>query len=148
MKVLVAYDGTLQSKEALRYGMEKVRDTGGEVIALHVFNSRLFIDYDAHPEAEESARKESARYLEDAKKLMEQAGNGLRVRIAVEEGDPEEEIIRYAQERHVDVLLCPPRYKTIIKRYKKMLRNEGREVFQNDILDETERLKMAVVSMQ
>lgn len=148
MKVLVAYDGTLQSKEALRYGMQKVRETGGEVIALHVFNSNLFIDYDSQPWAAEVARKESLQYVEDAKRLVAESGAGLCVSIATEEGDPEEEIIRYARERNIDVLLCPPRYKTIIKRYKKILHNDGKEAIEDAVLDETERLKMAVVSMQ
>ena len=31
MKVLVAYDGTLQSKDALRYGLEKAREKGGDL---------------------------------------------------------------------------------------------------------------------
>ena len=84
-KVLVAYDGTLQSKEALRYGMQRVRETGGEVIALHVFNSNIFIDYDSLPWTQEAARKESARHVEDARRLVEQAGGGIRVRIATEE---------------------------------------------------------------
>jgi len=47
MKIMVAYDGTLQAKEALVYGIEKARTKGGEVIALQVFNSPLFVDYDA-----------------------------------------------------------------------------------------------------
>lgn len=147
-KVLVAYDGTLQSKEALRYGMQRARETGDEVIALHVFNSNIFIDYDSLPWTQEVARKESAQHVEDARRLVEKAGGGLRVRIATEEGDPEEEIIRYAQEKNVDILLCPPRYKRIIKRYKKMLKNNGKGALEDTILDETERLKMAVVSMR
>ncbi len=40
MKIMVAYDGTLQAKEALVYGMDKAREKGGEVVALHVFNNR------------------------------------------------------------------------------------------------------------
>ena len=44
MKIMVAYDGTLQGKDALVYGMQKAREKGGEVVALHVFNSPLFAD--------------------------------------------------------------------------------------------------------
>ena len=32
MKIMVAYDGTLQAKEALVYGMDKAREKGGEVV--------------------------------------------------------------------------------------------------------------------
>ena len=57
MKVLVAYDGTLQAKDALKYGVEKVKENGGELVALHVFNSNMFVDYDVFG-AEEAGRAE------------------------------------------------------------------------------------------
>ena len=56
MKILMIYDGTLQSKTALTYGIGKVRERGGELIVLQVFQSSLFVDYDAGPMAEERAR--------------------------------------------------------------------------------------------
>ena len=55
MKILTIYDGTLQSKTALTYGINKVRERGGELIVLQVFQSSLFVDYDAGPMAEERA---------------------------------------------------------------------------------------------
>ena len=63
MKIMVAYDGTLQAKEALVYGMDKAREKGGEVVALHVFNSSMFIDYDATVDAQGAARAEAAQFI-------------------------------------------------------------------------------------
>ena len=148
MKVLVAYDGTLQSKDALRYGMEKVREQGGEVLALHVFNSSMFIDYDASPEAVEAARRESAAHVEAAKLLMKEEGKGVKTGLFVGEGDPEEEVIQFAEERNVDLLLCPPRYRSVVKRFKRMAEERGRAARENAILDRTEKLRMAEVSIQ
>ncbi len=148
MKVLVAYDGTTQSKEALRYGIEKVREKGGEVLALHVFNSNMFIDYDVSPNAVEAARNESARFAEDAKALIKETGHGVKTNIFWGEGDPEEITIKFAKDENVDLLLCPPRYKSIIKRFKKILNEQGKESRVDTILDETEKVKMAVVSLQ
>ncbi len=121
MKIMVAYDGTLQSKEALVYGMEKAREKGGEVVALHVFNSGMFLDYDAHIDAEAVARRESERSLEEAKTLIREKGDGVRASLFSAEGDPEEEVMSFAKEKKVDVLLCPPKFKAIIKKYKKTL---------------------------
>ncbi len=115
MKILVAYDGTLHSKVALEYGIRKVREKGGEVLVLQVFQSSLFVDYDAGPRALETARDESRRHIEDAKKLIEKSGGGVQVRIMSEEGDPEEIIVRYATDEHVDLVLITPRYKAITK---------------------------------
>ena len=148
MKVLVAYDGTLQSKEALRYGMEKVREKGGEVLALHVFNNSMFIDYEASPEAIEVARRESSAHVEAAKLLIREEGNGVKTGVFVGEGDPEDEVIRFASERNVDLLLCPPRYKSVIRKFKRMAEERGRAARETAILDETEKLKVAEVSIQ
>jgi nucleotide-binding universal stress UspA family protein len=115
MKILVAYDGTLQSKKALRYGIEKIREKRGVVIVLHVFQGSLFIDYDATPGAEEIARKESSKCLEDARQIIKEAGNGVRVKIIEEEGHPEEEIVKYAESENADIILSTPRYRKKLK---------------------------------
>jgi nucleotide-binding universal stress UspA family protein len=121
MKIMVVYDGTLQAKEALVYGMEKAREKGGEVVALHVFNSPLFVDYDAVPDAENIARAESTRFVEEAKTIIREKGKGIKTSLFFGEGNPEEEVIAFAKAEHADVLLCPPRYKSIIRKYKKAL---------------------------
>jgi len=117
MKIMVAYDGTLQAKEALVYGMDKAREKGGEVVALHVFDSGMFIDYDAHVDAEGMARQETARFIAEAKALIQEKAKGVRVSMFTTEGNPEEEMINFAKENHADVLLCPPKFKGIINRY-------------------------------
>ncbi len=143
MKVLVAYDGTLQSKDALRYGIEKVREKGGEVIVLNVFNSSMFVDYDASPRAEELARQESARYVEDAKRLIRESGGDVRTSIFTGEGDSDDDILLFAKERFVDMLLCPPKQKALIEKFREIVKERGREVRENRILDNSARLRMA-----
>jgi nucleotide-binding universal stress UspA family protein len=139
MKIMVAYDGTLQSKEALVYGMEKAGQKGGEVVALHVFNSGLFFDYDATPEAEEIARRESAGYLAEAKALIREKGKGVRVSLYTAEGNPEEEVIGFAKANNVDVLLCPPKFKSIIRKYQKSLA-------ESEFAGETAKINVAAFS--
>ena len=121
MKIMVAYDGTLQAKEALAYGIDKAREKGGEVVALHVLNTGLFVDYDAHPDVETMARQESARFLEEAKSLMREKGDGVKTSLYSTEGNPTEEVVSFARDNKIDILLCPPKFKTIIKKYRKAL---------------------------
>ena len=147
MKIMVAYDGTLQSKDALVYGMKKAKEKGGEVVALHVFNGPLFIDYDATPEAETMARAESARFVEEAKTLIREKGQGVKAGLFTGEGNPEEEVIAFAKAQHADVLLCPPRYKSIIKIYQRALAKEGRKAAVSDLSGEAEKLNLAVLSV-
>ena len=66
MKILTIYDGTIQSKIALSYGLREAKAKSGELVVLQVFQSSLFVDYDAGPRAEEIARAEAARHLRDA----------------------------------------------------------------------------------
>jgi nucleotide-binding universal stress UspA family protein len=121
MKIMVAYDGTLQAKEALVYGMKQAREKNGEVVALHVFDNTLFIDYDAHIDAEALARQEARRSVEEAKALIREKGNGARASLFTTEGNPEEAVVGFAKENKVDVLLCPPKFKAIISKYRKAL---------------------------
>ena len=139
MKIMVAYDGTLQAKEALVYGMEKAREKGGEVVALHVFDSRMFVDYDAHVDAEAMARQESARFVEEAKFLIREKGNGVRTSLFTTEGNPTEEVISFAREKKVDLLLCSPKFKTIINKYRKAL-------VASELTEEAATMNLAVLS--
>jgi len=147
MKVLVAYDGTLQAKDALKYGVQKVKEKGGELVALHVFNSNMFIDYDVFG-AEEAGRAESMRFAAEAKKILGETGTGISARVIYAEGNPEEETINYARENNVDLLLCSPRYKSIIKNFKKLLDKQGKKVSEDTIFDEAEKPKLTVVSQR
>ncbi|MFZ2197877.1 MAG: universal stress protein [Thermodesulfovibrionales bacterium] len=147
MKVLVAYDGTLQSKDALKYGVEKVKKNGGELVALHVFNSDQYMDYDVFG-AEEAGRAESMRYAAEAKKILEETGKGLRTRVIVEEGNPEEETINYARENNMDLLLCSPRYKKIINSFRMLLGDQGTALPESSGFDETEEPMVYVVSQR
>lgn len=114
MKALIAYDGTLHSKTALRYGIEKVKEEGGSAIVLHVFNSAMFVDYGAGPSAEAIARAESKRYLEEARGIIREAGE-IMVRLLEKEGNPEEEILQCAVEESADIIFSPPKYASVRK---------------------------------
>jgi nucleotide-binding universal stress UspA family protein len=115
MKILTIYDGTIQSKTALRYGIKKAKKENGEVVVLHVFQSSLFIDYDAGPRAEEAARVEAKRHLQDAESIIRETSQGVSVKIMSVEGDPVEEALRVSKDEQAGLILAPPRYKAIVK---------------------------------
>jgi coenzyme F420-reducing hydrogenase gamma subunit len=147
MKILVAYDGTLQSKEALVYGMEKAREKKAELLVLSVFNTDMFIDYDATPNAETMARAESSLFIEQARSIIREKGKGLKTSLVLGEGNPEEEVISYAKAENVDIMLCPPKYKNIIRKYKKILSREARETSESELFDAAKNLKLSVLSV-
>ncbi len=115
MKILTLYDGTIQSKTALQYGIEKVKEKGGELIVLHVFQNSLFIDYDAGPKAEEMARAEAKRHLLDAENIIREAGKSVPVHLVTEEGDPVQEALRIAAAERPELILATPRYKPLTR---------------------------------
>jgi nucleotide-binding universal stress UspA family protein len=147
MKVLVAYDGTLQAKDALKYGVQKVRENGGELVALHVFNSNMFVDYDVFG-AEEAGRTEAMRFATEAKQILGESGKGINTRVIFAEGDPEEETIGFARENNVDLLLCSPRYKSIIRSFKNLLDKQGKKSQEDTIFDAAEKPRLSVVSQR
>jgi nucleotide-binding universal stress UspA family protein len=117
MKILTIYDGTLQSKAALQYGLRKAKEKAGELIVLQVFQGSQFIDYDAGPRAEEMARAEAARHRRDAEAMINEAGGQeVRARILSEEGDAVEEALRVSAAEKADLVLASPRYKAVAKK--------------------------------
>jgi nucleotide-binding universal stress UspA family protein len=127
MKILAVYDGTLNSKDALRKGIEKAKQNGAELLVLQVFNSSMFIDYEITPGETEFIKKEAAGYLEEAKVILKEEAQGLRTGLFTGEGDPGEQITQLAAAKNVDLLLCPAAYGSIVKQYIKMPVTRGKQ---------------------
>jgi nucleotide-binding universal stress UspA family protein len=113
MKILVVYDGTLQAKKALNYGIHAVGESGGELLLLQVFDRSAFVDYDAGPRAEDAARAERAGHLAWAMRHLQEEAPGLLVRIIEEEGDTVSRAVHHAATEHVDLLLAPPAFRVL-----------------------------------
>src|SRR5512143_2477446 len=117
MKILTLYDGTIHAKKALQYGLRKAEEKKAELIVLQVFQSALFVDYDAGPMAEAAARAEADRYRREAEALI--AAGGLKeghVRMVRKEGDPVEEALDLAEAEKPELTLAPPAYKAVARK--------------------------------
>jgi Universal stress protein family len=113
MKILVAYDETLDAESALKYGIRKVCESGGDLIVLNVFPKHLFIDYDAGPKAEEIARRESFTRVEGALQLVRTYGRNVRARLIMVDGHAGDEVLSYAKSEDVDLIVSPPSFDSI-----------------------------------
>lgn len=120
MKMIVSYDGTLQSKEALRFAIGQAREKGAGLSVLHVFNSGLFLDYEAGLNAMDFSRRQSRAYLDEAKAIIGSEGKGVDVGVYTVEGDPEEELLSFAHSRNADFIVCTPGLKSVIKKYQRL----------------------------
>jgi nucleotide-binding universal stress UspA family protein len=59
--------------------------------------------------------------VDEAKAIIREKGKGVKASFYTGEGDPEQEMISFAKAEQVDVLLCPPNFRTIISKYQKAL---------------------------
>ncbi|HET7318980.1 MAG TPA: universal stress protein [Nitrospirota bacterium] len=116
MKVLVAVDESPDAQAAVRYGIQKVCELGGELITLHVFPKYLFDGHDAGQKAEQISRRESLDLLEGALKVIRENGRNIRTRLVMTDGRPEETIFEYAKEEDVDLIVSPPRFGSLIEK--------------------------------
>ncbi|MBF0505496.1 MAG: response regulator [Nitrospirae bacterium] len=112
MRILAVYDGTLNSKDVVRYGLFRAKTTGGELHVIHVLDSALITEY-AGFNAEETARRELSYYLSDAEKIIAEVGKGIRVSFTTMDGIPVDEFVRYAKENKIEMILIPEKYAEI-----------------------------------
>ena len=124
MKMTVSYDGTLQSKEALRFAIGQAREKGAGLSVLHVFNSGLFLDYEAGINAIDFARRQSKAYLDEAKAIVATEGKGVNIGVYTVEGDPEEELLSFANSQKADFIVCTPGLKSVIRKYQRTAASE------------------------
>ena len=114
MIILGAYDGTLNAKDVLRYGLYRAKTTGGELKILHILDSGMLMDLEGM-NAYESVKREAAVHLAEAKRIVEEAGQGVKVDLISVEGSLERELISYAKKNRVDLVLVPQKYANIAR---------------------------------
>lgn len=114
MKILVAYDGTLNAKDALRYGIRRAQSAHAELIVLSVFDPDPFIDYDVWG-AEAKARREAALHIQEAKDMLARLAHDLKVSMYSTEGNLEHVASAFAKDEHIDLILTPAKYADIVE---------------------------------
>ncbi len=107
-KVLLPTDFSESARHALRYGMSFAKEYGAELVLLHVVEN-LTVGYasDLFPVPMAEVFQEISGYAKtELAKLGEEArGRGLAVREEVVQGKPSAEIIRFAAENDVDMIV-------------------------------------------
>ncbi len=105
-QILIATDGSEYTKKAVDYGIELANDTGAKLYAIYVIDTR---SYDSIPPsapiqyAYSLLRKEgdtAIKYVADRAEA-----SGLEIEGIITEGHPADEIIKYAENNSIDLIV-------------------------------------------
>jgi len=105
-KILIATDGSEHTKNAVNYGIDLAKNTGAKLHAIYVVDTAAFasIPMDAAWESMYELLKqegdEATRYVSE--KAEEES---LEVEKSTIEGHPAEEIIKYAENNSIDIIV-------------------------------------------
>ena len=116
--IVIATDGSENNKKAISYGIGIARLSGATVHTLYVVDTSTFssIPMDGGwEEMYEVLRKEGERAVSKVKKLGE--ASGVNVRDTVLEGHPSSEIITFAENNNVDLIVVGTLGKTGLDRF-------------------------------
>jgi len=105
MKVLLAYDGSDASKKALKRAIDITAKENGELVILSVTEPvcPVSITEKECSLLDNSLRTETKNILDKIK--TEMAKETVKVRTVVKEGVPAEEIIKFAKENKIDLVV-------------------------------------------
>lgn len=109
-KILLPTDFSETSKEALKYAMSMAKEYSAEMTVLHVINEQLLTEGLNLPRVismqsiEKELCKEAERQMDD---FFKETGGaeGIKIKKAVIKGKPFLQIIRYAKENDIDLIV-------------------------------------------
>jgi nucleotide-binding universal stress UspA family protein len=116
-KIMIATDGSVCSRVAANKGIELARLSGGTVYAVYVVSTEYFssmaVDFYWEKMSEELKREgcEALNYVKETGKL-----ENVNVKSILLEGHPVSEIIRYAEEEKMDLIVMGTLGRTGIER--------------------------------
>ncbi|WP_229390638.1 universal stress protein [Methanosarcina sp. DH2] len=116
-KIMVATDGSICSRLAANNGIELARLSGGTVYAIYVVSTDYFssmavdMDWERMREALRKEGNQAVNYIKGVGEL-----EGVVVEPVLLEGHPANELVRYAEEEKMDIIVMGTRGKTGIDR--------------------------------
>jgi nucleotide-binding universal stress UspA family protein len=124
-KIMIATDGSACSKLAADKGIEFARLTRGTVYAVHVLSKAYLSAMDGESYSSmgmnpwESIKEEFQKQGQQAVNYVKDRGKmkGVNVESVLLEGNPSEELIRYAEEEKMDIIIVGTIGKTALDRF-------------------------------
>ncbi|HII79873.1 MAG TPA: universal stress protein [Methanosarcina sp.] len=116
--IVIATDGSENSLRAISYGIEIAKLSGATVHALHVVDTSAIISefWTAGKElVHELIINDGKKIMFETKKIIE--GSGVEVREVLLEGHPGDEIIDYAENNNIDLIVMGTLGATGIERF-------------------------------
>jgi nucleotide-binding universal stress UspA family protein len=116
-KIMIATDGSVCSRMAANNAIELARISGGTVYAVYVVSTDYFssmavdLDWERMREALKKEGIEAVNYVTGAGELEE-----VKVAPVLLEGHPANELIRYAEEERMDIVIMGSHGKTGLER--------------------------------
>jgi nucleotide-binding universal stress UspA family protein len=120
-KILIATDGSENSKKAIQSGIELASCTGADVHAIYVVSTRSRFGGIPQRGADwirtikSDLEEEGKKALDDAKKAAEE--KGVNIETAIIEGHPANEIIDYADKNGADLIVIGTLGKTGVNKF-------------------------------
>jgi nucleotide-binding universal stress UspA family protein len=123
-KIMIATDGSACSRLAADKGIEFARLSGGTVYAVHVLTNAYLSAMDGESYSSmgmnpwESLKEEFQKKGQEAIDYIKDRGEmkGVNVESVLLEGNPSEELIRYAEEKNMDIVIMGTLGKTGVDR--------------------------------
>ncbi len=116
-RILLAYDGTLEGRNALREGALLARRCGSEVFLLSVAGGApgVMMAEGAYPGALDEQHRRIKSILDEGVERLRMMGFSPAARLVV--GDPSGEIAAFAQEIKADLVVVGHRKRSLLERW-------------------------------
>ncbi len=101
-RILVALEHSAADAAILTHARDLARLTGAELLLVHVADGWAARNFDRLNLRESEEMKADRAYLERLQREM--SAGGLKVDVYLAKGDPADELIRVAEEGHVDLI--------------------------------------------
>jgi hypothetical protein len=114
MKVLVLCDDSSDSRPLITYGIARARHLQGELVYLYVIYRRPDRDRPAEAVLSEKALQKTLHCLEKTRAWVRHEGSDIRTSAAFTIIKDQEDILRYARDTGVDLIVATPAYASLL----------------------------------
>ena len=116
-RILLAYDGSREGREALRQGAVIARQSEAETFLLACMRlpDEVKIDAVLPPELTQKAIDESQKILDEGVEIL--SGHDINAKGFLRHGDPSQVICQFAIEKHVDLIVLGHKPKSTLARW-------------------------------